>query len=74
MIDDRRYSEMLEKYAALEVKMRDLYGNGTPGRVTLLEGTVGSHSRYLWMAIGALAIITPIVLELARVYIQHLWK
>ena len=67
VIDDRKYADMMEKYAVLEVKMKDLYGNGKPGRVQKLE-------RIVLIGTGVGLVVVPIVLELARVYIQHLWK
>lgn len=72
--DEQRYEELIRKYEELNVKMKDLYGNGEPGRVTSLEAVVNTHNRYLWMALGALAIITPILMILAQEYISHMWS
>lgn len=74
MIDEAKYEDLMEKFTVLKVKMDDLYGNGKPGRMKTLETTVGEHNRYLWMAIGALAVIAPIVTLLAKEYIAHLWR
>lgn len=67
MIDERQYQEMMDGYKELEIKMHDLYGNGKMGRVARIE-------RYLWVALGALAVIVPIVEELMRQYIAHMVK
>ena len=43
-----------ERVKALEVQMKDLIGNGQPGRVGRLEEEVKSHSKLLWLGMGGL--------------------
>jgi len=73
-VTDPNYEELIRKYALLEVKMKELYGNGKPGRVDELEAAVSNHNRYLWMAIGALTVLTPLVAMLVKQYMEHLWR
>ena len=41
-----------ERLATLEREMRDLLGNGQPGRITLLERVILAHQRLIWVGMG----------------------
>lgn len=43
-----------ERIKALEVQMKELIGNGQPGRVTKVEDQVKANSRLLWIGMGVL--------------------
>lgn len=50
-----------ERIVQLETEMRDLYGNGRPGRVSKLESKTDGHSRIIWLAMGAWTVINAAV-------------
>jgi hypothetical protein len=58
----------------MEIKLKELTGNGKPGRVAVLESRMNRYDKLIWLCTGALIVLTPIVVELARQYIAHLWK
>jgi len=53
--------EVGERLAALELGMRDLRGNGQPGRITLLEAAIDDLRRWRWWLLGAGAGVSCVV-------------
>ena len=54
-----------ERLARLETQMYGLMGNGQPGRISLLEQSVDSLSRWRWWVVGAAAGCTAVISVLA---------
>ena len=50
-----------ERVAQLETQVRDLYGNGRPGRVSKLESKTDKHARIIWIGMGAWTVINAVV-------------
>lgn len=62
-------TESAERIAILESQMRDLFGNGQPGRVSKLESKTDKHSRIIWVALGAWTVINALLAYAFRVHI-----
>ncbi len=58
-----------ERVAELESQMRDLYGNGQPGRVSRLESKTDKHSRVIWLGMGAWTVINTIIAYFCRLHL-----
>jgi len=44
--------KVVKKLARLETMLKDLAGNGQPGRIQRLEEKVRAHDRWLWSVAG----------------------
>lgn len=58
-----------ERMTQLQTQMRDLYGNGQPGRVSKLESKTEKHSRVIWLVMGAWTVINAIIAYCFRVHV-----
>ena len=47
----------IERLKALEVQMKELVGNGQPGRIQKIEDEMKVHSKLLWVGIGGLMLL-----------------
>ena len=56
MENNERNNERV-RIATLEVLMKELMGNGQPGRIQKIEEEVKSHARLLWIGLGGLYVV-----------------
>lgn len=55
--DNGRSVGHAERISALEVQMLALMGNGQPGKIAGIEKKLDSIQKFLWIGIGALAVL-----------------
>jgi hypothetical protein len=63
--------ETSERLATLETQIKDVVGNGQPGRLSQVEKKVSQHSRLIWIASGALFAVEAAFTALASWWAGH---
>lgn len=53
--------DMGERVATVESQMRELVGNGQPGRVTKVEKSVEKLNEFMWRILGAVGALTVLI-------------
>lgn len=59
-----------ERVAALETQMKDVVGNGQPGRLTLAERSISALQSWRWWQVGAAAGVSGVFSILGWVIVR----
>ncbi len=49
-----RTEQLAKSFAALEVQVTELMGNGQPGKIRQMEESIAAHSKFMWILLGLL--------------------
>jgi hypothetical protein len=71
MEQDNFQSHVIDSLARLETNMKDLVGNGQPGRVKILENEVSSLKKARWTFAGIIVGATAVISALINIFFKH---